>query len=381
MKNRQYTVATISLLMAMIFLTINGSAQDFKAIPSQPVQDNSKSIGLNIGDQMPDFIIPKVLSKGHMKQLRSSDFKEQLLLIDFWATTCSGCVAALPKLENLQNMVGNKLTIMPVTFESGNDITKFWKTNHYTKNLSLPTVVGDTIFEHLFKHKALPHEVWVYKGKVIGITGPEYVDLSTIRRVLAGEKMNWPVKNDFFAPNPNSPLFEIDSAQVNASSTLVEYSAACGYKEGVTSIGFGQHGIIRDTTKNTARTYFINSPIYTAFEICFNDELIRNPNFANMLTKPTLFLTPNQIVWDVANRNLYQYQDVASSGYYPQEWLRFHGICFESVHPNALQNETEVYARAIKDLNLIFGLNVRWEKRQEEVYVLKKSPSNISLKS
>jgi len=377
MKNRQYTVATISLLTAMIFLTTNASAQDFKAIPSQAIADNSRSIGLNIGDQLPDFIIPKVFSKGHIEQLRSSDFKEQLLLIDFWATTCHGCVDALPEMEKLQQTIGNKLMVLPVTFENATEIAKFWKTNPRTKNLSLPTVVEDKMFSDLFRHKALPHEVWVYKGKVIGITGPEYVNLSTIKKLLSGETMNWPVKNDFYVSNPNTPVFEADSAQIDTRSTIVEYSAACGYKEGVTSIGFGRHGIIRDTAKNIARTYFVNSPIYTAFEICFNDELYRNPDFANKLTKPTLSITPNQVEWEVANRNLYQYQDVAKSGYYAQEWLRFHGICFESVHPNALQNDTQVYARAIKDLNLIFGLNVRWEKRQEEVYVLKRSPSNV----
>jgi len=374
MKDKRYSYTLMLLFLAIIFAN-NVNAQGVIAGQRQPA-GNNPSIGLGIGDQLPDFIIPKVINLGPKKKMHTSDFHDQLLIIDFWATTCHGCVAALPKMKDLEKAVGGKLAILPVTFENEKYVTEFWRSNSHLKNLSLPSVVEDTIFEHLFKHRAEPHEVWIYKGKVVGITGPEYVDLPTIQKVLAGEHMNWPVKNDFYVFNPNIPIFQTDSAQIDSRSTSLDYTAACGYKEGVNSIGSGSWGVLRDSLNNTVRTYFVNASIYTAFEVCFNYEFLRNPEFSRNIYKPTQFIiTPNQVKWEVANRDLYQYQDVARSVYHEQEWLRFHGICFESVHPNALQNDTQVYARAIKDLNLIFGLNVRWEKRLEEVYVLKKAPA------
>ncbi len=62
---------------------------------------NAQEIGLNIGDKVPDFVIPKIYNSSK-KTARLSDFKDQLLIVDFWLRTCAGCVEALPGLERLQ---------------------------------------------------------------------------------------------------------------------------------------------------------------------------------------------------------------------------------------------------------------------------------------
>lgn len=366
MKNNIWKFWQHSFCYVLPYLFIyTANAQEFTSINKPTYTHENLSIGLNIGDQLPDKLIRKVINRMTSGPIRTSDYKNELLIIDFWATSCSGCVAALPKMSALQKEFKSKLAILPVTYENENEVKAFWKSNSYTKNLNLPSVVEDTLFSNLFRHTALPHEIWIYKNKVIGITGPEYIDAATIRKVLAGDKMNWPIKNDFYVFNTKQPIFNIDTNQIDSKSTNLNYVAICGYIEGVKSIGFtGGLGTVRDTAANTIRTYFRNMPIYNAYYISYtHSRLVEN------LNKPSPYFTPNQIVWEVPNRNLYQYQNVALSGY-PQEWMRLHACSYESLKDNYQMTDSEVYTNIIKDLNLLFGLNVRWEKRNEQIYVL-----------
>lgn len=184
---------------------------------------------LEIGSQLPDFAIAKLITPldGVVSvPIQTSAFQDRLMNIDFWATNCSGCVAALPKMEELQQKFGDKVKILPVTYEDKALVMNFWKTNKYTRQLALPTVVEDQQFEKYFPHEAVPHEVWIYKGKVIGITEAEYVDSHNIQQVLNRKIPNWPLKNDYYAFNGNKEqLFTPNEKQVDVATTKLNYAA------------------------------------------------------------------------------------------------------------------------------------------------------------
>ncbi|MFI5452182.1 FKBP-type peptidyl-prolyl cis-trans isomerase [Pedobacter sp. UC225_61] len=314
---------------------------------------------LNVGDQVPDFQVGRIFNSP-AKTARIADFKKQLLIVDFWSTWCKGCVEALPEMDALQKKFGNRIKVLPVTYQSEDIVTKFWRSNHYTKSLSLSSVVDDKLFSQYFTHRSIPHEVWIYKGKVIAITQPEYVDANNIEKVLNGEPINWPVKDDFYVFDPTRErLFHPDADQIDTSTTFLKYAAISGYKEGVNN---ELNGIVRDPLKKTIRAYGLNNSIYNTYLLNWN-------KVANLgsLVKPDIAIGPNQVIWEVTERSRYEF----SSGLgYREDWLRKNGICFESVNTDTGQNDIGVAKSIISDLDALLGLKVRWEKRKEKVLIL-----------
>ncbi|MBB5637834.1 FKBP-type peptidyl-prolyl cis-trans isomerase/thiol-disulfide isomerase/thioredoxin [Pedobacter cryoconitis] len=326
---------------------------------------NAQDITLNIGDRLPDFSITKFIGSSQ-KIIKTSDFKNRLLIIDFWATNCPGCVEALSKMEALQNKFGDKIKILPVTYEPAKLVTGFWKNNKYTKNLTLTTVVDDKMFSKYFKHQTIPHEVWVYKEKVIAITTAEYVDTNNIQRVLNGEKTNWPVKNDFYVfDSRKQPLFNFDADQIDTNNTSIQYAAISNYKEGVNSEGSsGGAGIVRNKEKKNIRTYFLNQPIFTSYMLLLNR--VVKPG---MLVKPGL-INSNEVIWEVKDPSRYIHRKTDG---YLQDWMKANAICYESINPDTGQTDEQIYKKMISDLNALLGLKVRWEKRNEKVWILIKT--------
>jgi len=325
---------------------------------------NAQDISLNIGDRLPDFSIAKIISSSQ-RTIKTSDFKDRLLIVDFWATNCPGCVEALSKMEALQKQFDSKIKILPVTYEPEELVIGFWKNNKYTKNLSITTVVEDKMFSRYFKHRTIPHEVWIYKEKIIAITTADYVDANNIQRVLNGEKIDWPVKNDFYAFDAKKQhLFNFDSNQIDTNLTSIQYAAISDYKDGVNSEGStGGAGIVRNKEKKNIRAYFLNQPIFMSYVLLLN-KVVKS----GTLVKPGLN-TSNEVIWEVKDPSRYIHRKTDG---YLQDWLRVNAICYESVNPDTGQTDEQVYKRMVSDLNALLGLKVRWEKRKEIVWVLVK---------
>jgi thiol-disulfide isomerase/thioredoxin len=327
---------------------------------------------LKVGEVMPPEVKIKRIFNDAKQAAQTSDYQDQLLILDFGNTGCSGCVAALPHLEKLQKEFGTKIKIFWVTPEYKEDVAAFWNRNKYTRGNKLATIVEDSTLGAYFKHASWPHTAWVYKGKVIGITSPEYVDADNIDRVLKGEAVNWPVKDDFYYfDGTKEPLFSLDEKQVHPGSTLLDYAAVSDYKEkdGASAAGVsGSGGIVRDSVNKTVRTYFINQSIFSAYLQNLNK--VVKPG---SLTKPSMMLQPNQILWEVRNPKWYMHKSAFTPGFqtgYKGDWMRDNAICFESQRPDTGQSEKDIAINTIKDLDGLLGLKVRWEKRKEKVLVL-----------
>ena len=326
-------------------------------------QDRAK-IESKIGLLIPDFKSLNLLN-GKSPKINLDIYKDRLLILDFWATTCSGCVAALPKMEALQKKFGDKVKILPVTYEPALIVGPFLKNNKYTKNLSLASVINDKILHNYFKHVSMPHEVWIYKGKTIAVTTAEYVDQHNIEKIINGEKIDWPIKYDYFVFDRSKLLFKLNDKQIDTSNTDLRYSAISDYKEGVNSEGLsGGMGINKNELNKTIRAYFLNQPIFNSYLTLLNYTVK-----SDSLIKPQTLFSPNQIIWEVADRSWYTHEKEFG---YQQNWIREHGICFESVQPDKGQTDQQVYRSMINDMNGLLGLKVRWEKRDLDVLILRK---------
>ncbi len=62
---------------------------------------------LKVGDRAPDFAVPRIIGKGRGDQLRLSDYRGQLVLLDFWATWCPPFLIDTPTFQDIQKTFGN----------------------------------------------------------------------------------------------------------------------------------------------------------------------------------------------------------------------------------------------------------------------------------
>jgi thiol-disulfide isomerase/thioredoxin len=147
--------------------------------------------------------IPETLWKDIPKQKAT-----KLVILDFWATNCSTCIGAFPKMEKLQNQYDPALQVVMVnSLESGAEIkSKFDglnKTRKPDKHIKLPANVpvinsASQLFE-LFPYQYIPQHVWLNsEGKVLAITeGSEATD-NNIRNAIDGKEIHLEIKKDFF---------------------------------------------------------------------------------------------------------------------------------------------------------------------------------------
>jgi len=371
--NYKCAVLPIAIMSILSLFSWNADAQVFKDIPSKPKNESTgNNKALKVGDLVPDYNLKMV--NYIRKNAKISDFKDQLLILDFWDTSCGGCINAMPHMEALQKKFTGKITILPATTQEEKLIKDFWKTNRVTKDVRLPSVVEDNTGAVYFRRKGLPHEAWIYKGKVIAICSPEFVTENNIQKVLDGKNVNFPVKDDYFEPAfdiTKRALFTADVTQVNPASIL-KYAAISGYDERFRSLNAS---IIRDSVNKTVRAIAINAPIYAVYLACFPQVLGWD---YKGLVKPSALPIPqsaNEIVWEVRDRGKYEL------GSNIEEWKRANAICFESLNPDTGQTDQQVYQTVIDDINRMLGLNVRWEKRKEKVLILYRTTTEDKLKS
>lgn len=364
-----------NLLIILALWLFTNSAIGQKRPPvniwNPPVQKNLRS--LVIGDTVPDFKIAKIFNDNR-KTARMSDFKDQLVIFDFGNLYCKGCVEALPHMDSLQKRFGNRIRIFWVTPEYEEDVARFWnrKNNELTRNNNLAVIVEDSTVRAYFKHKSWPHEAWVYKGKLVALTSAQYVDSNNISKVLGGEKISWPVKNDFETYDKQRLLFELNRTVAQGSKgTSVRYTAISGFKEGIagTETLSGGSGIIRDAENKTVRVFFLNQPVYNSYLL--NLIKLMKPG---MYVKPSSYgIAPNEVHWEMTDQSRYLY---GKHDGYQADWLRKHGICYESLNPDTGQTDQDIAKSVIADLNRLLNLNVRWERRKEHVLVVVNIPDN-----
>lgn len=128
--------------------------------------------------------------------------KNQLIIVDFFATWCSSCAKALPELDSLQTQFGNRLSIRLVSSYGTGDTKE--KINAYFlrrkkptgQQYSFPVIYNDSLLKNSFPHQKIPHYVWIYNGKLIAITRSKEVTSSNIKKVLQGKHISLPVKID-----------------------------------------------------------------------------------------------------------------------------------------------------------------------------------------
>jgi thiol-disulfide isomerase/thioredoxin len=229
-------------------------------------QMNQRS-ALSVGDVLTDFTFENVLNY-NKSNIRISELRGKLVILDMWSTTCSSCIEAFPKMEALQKHFGEKIQILLVNpyntkYESKNRIIELLgklklRTGYYPQ---LPIPIQDTILNILFPHQSVPHVVWIDKdGKIIAITDSRDVNRENINTALEDKLLSLPLKNDKAFNNQLPLLIRNNGGNEDKylyRTLFTKYIGGVGFSSGTRYDSVGN--VIGVYSLNKSLKYFVSS--------------------------------------------------------------------------------------------------------------------------
>lgn len=210
------------------------------------------------GEAVSDIDFATVLN-APVRNIRLSQLKGKVVLVEFWATWCGSCLEAMPHLKQLQERYPERLQVIAVTEETEK------RTGQYL--LSRPSNLWfavDTagVIGALFPHQLIPHTVLISPdGRLIANTDPAGVIAEVIDSVLANKEVHLTekkdnlltyeelIKDNFFASDTVKYRFMIQPEIKGAPSLSTTY--------------------IRDEVFDGRRITAINLPILALYRVAY----------------------------------------------------------------------------------------------------------------
>lgn len=298
-------------------------------IPFLIITSSLHSQPLSISDKLPGINIGSIINYP-VSEIRSSDLKGKMVVLDFFATWCASCIQALPHLDSLQQQFGDKLQVLVVTYEPAGKVEALRKKNELVRSMQLPFVTSDSVFQKLFPHKLIPHEVWIDTAGIIrAITAERELTAANISAMIAGKQLMLPLKKDVMDFDYQKPLL-LDGNGGNETNLLYR-SSLIKHLDGMSSA----EGVTYSSDSSSKRFFYINrsSQILYLAATDFTD-------------------CPDRLILEIKDpRRFINREDERNS------W------CYEVTVPVAVP-EIKVRQWMLQDLNRYFGLQGHFEKRK-----------------
>lgn len=222
---------------------------------------------LQIGEKMPDFEFQ--IKNYRTPTAKISDFKGKLVLLDFWSTYCSSCIAGFPKMEKLQKEFGDKIIVILVNIrETEKELNS--RLNARKKTISelsrMPSIIGEEVFAELFPHRYAGNYVWIDPQGILRLNSgvSHNIHSKKIQEVLDGKKISFLTTGDYYGLSDKTPtLLDIvhDTDPVESLYSIFTPVNLTYYPVG------GQKLNEYDPVSNTVRNTYINR---TLIQLYFN---------------------------------------------------------------------------------------------------------------
>lgn len=329
----------------------------FAAFGQSGVAVDVTAKGIKVGQRVPDVVLSGLHNyrdkQGKaVSSARLSDFRGKLLILDFWATWCSPCVAMIPKMDSLQMLFGDKVQFLSVSYQKDSEVLPFIENleKRAGKHYGLPMLNGDQVLRGMFPHVYLPHYVWIdAQGVVRAMTEFKDVNAATIERMLSGGVELVQKRDQKISFDNKRPL--LINGNGGDGSTMRYHAVFTGYIQGLQSslnrTSPGAKGPRKITAKN-----------------CSMLQLMR---FAHEDDK-------RRLGW---NRTVVETADAAAlrssaMGAAYEEWLAKNGFCYELWLPKEMGISMYDYMK--EDLRRVFpAYRAAIEIRTVKCLVLKRT--------
>lgn len=206
------TVLYFSLLFIVLF-----QCPSYGQVPPKEI-----AIGQTIPDALWNEPLKLRLPSGKFEQVSLSKYRGKLIILDFWASWCSTCIASFPKGHALQQQFPDSLALIPVSDEKEDGALALLnrKTSASWAD-KLTTLIGKNNLSSYFPHQGNPHFVWISPGgKLITTTTKFELKAENIRAAYSGDKRFNPAPNvyqDLSRPIFSSDLRPLDQLSFSSS--------------------------------------------------------------------------------------------------------------------------------------------------------------------
>ncbi|WDT68006.1 TlpA family protein disulfide reductase [Cloacibacterium sp. TD35] len=314
---------------------------------------------LTIGEALPESIwsTPLQIVNHPQKTMTLNQDKDKLILLDFWNTWCSSCLANFPKMEELQKQFGDKIKIIPVSNQDRPTLEKFFATKNGQRYKQVVSVAGDKIFHQLFPHRGVPYIAWIKDGKLLNTTDGAQVTEKTIKELLGGESSSL---QTVVQRGRERPLMLSEDFDQEKGISMLSYSFLA--KGRIRGMGFGS-GFHRSGQTAYGRQ-FTNLSLLEIFS-AITDEIFQKQKRAFNekriiieVKDPKPLENPKDEQGNIVEANLYSYEFIVP-----------------------LSEADSLYPLMLKNLSQFTDYSADIEKRKVKCLVLKRTSTQDKLKT
>ena len=277
-----------------------------------------------IGKKAPDLSFDKILNYDITSAKLSEYGANKIVILEYWGTFCSSCIASFPRLEELQRKFKNDLQVITITADSEKRIEQFLK----NRKLNLPVAIDENgQLNAAFAHRSVPHTILIDKeGIVRAITEPTEITEELIAKIINGQSVSIQEKKDLLNFDPTKPLSAFGN--INFQLTITPFQE-----------GFPSYATVEGTEKYKNRIFATNLIATSLYEYAYQF--------------PALVRTEIEI-----------------SDSSKVKWSKENAICFELISPDELADRRFEIMK--EQLDIYFGYKATVEKREKPVKILQR---------
>ena len=131
------------------------------------------------------------MTTGKETTIRLADYRDKLIILDYWFTGCKPCIRSLIKLDSiLAERPQNDVIVIPFTYETA-EYAKRWTLSRFKWNMT--SIVADEVLRKHFIHDGFMNMAWIKDGKVIATPFSVDATAENMDKVIRGEQPDMPL--------------------------------------------------------------------------------------------------------------------------------------------------------------------------------------------
>lgn len=292
-------------------------------------------VNVDIGDSIPAIYLQDIADRSESEVNLRELSKGKLVVLDFWATWCGSCWAAMPKLDSIATEYAGDIEIITVTTQPKELVIGFLE-KRKERGLyvhRMPKLFGDKELAVLFPHRFIPHYVWLKDGKVIAFT--EEVTREAVDKALLNGEVSLRTKmdqvNESFNIREELLLYFLQKNRHLNLKEVINYSFLTGYIDRLgTKSGYAANYI---DSLNKMKFTAVNMSLENMYRVAYGKrKTYINESAVEVNTESAYFATK------------------VLKGMWFLDWLKDYGVSYEAM----VSLNEDIYRKMVSDLDIAF---------------------------